>query len=33
MISITLPQKAYDQIKKAEKITISIEKFGGKSGK
>ena len=33
MISINLPQKAYDQIKKAEKITISIEKFGGKSGK
>ena len=33
MISITLPQKAYDQIQKAEEITVSVEKVGGKDGK
>jgi energy-converting hydrogenase Eha subunit H len=31
--TLSVTENEMDQIKKAEKITISIEKFGGKGGK
>jgi hypothetical protein len=29
MVILTVPQKAYDEVKKAKELIVSIEKFGG----